>query len=325
MAVSGEGELFKLLRVPDGDRDAWLEQRRKGVGGSDVAPIMDLSKWRSCYEVWAEKVGLIQPADLSDKESVQWGNILEPVVGAHYSELHPDRTVRRVNAVCQSIGRPWAQASLDYEVKDPELGWGVLEIKTAGLRSEGDWSEGVPVYYQTQVAHYLSVTGRKFADVAVLIGGQEYREYRIMRDEEDIAAVNKAVDDFWSMVEDRVEPPVEPAGQALKAFAKEHPSDGAIVELDREPGEFNKWYGSKLDLDAMKKMNDRYAAKLMERIGDKKGLSFPEGRVVWVRSESSRFDSKRFKEEHPDLWAEYQTTSIRNGGLKFYPAKNKEE
>ena len=83
MAVSGEGELFKLLRVPDGDRDAWLEQRRKGVGGSDVAPIMDLSKWRSCYEVWAEKVGLIQPADLSDKESVQWGNILEPVVGAH--------------------------------------------------------------------------------------------------------------------------------------------------------------------------------------------------------------------------------------------------
>lgn len=46
---------------------------------------------------------------------------------------------------------------------------------------------------------------------------------------------------------------------------------------------------------------------------------------MWVRSESSRFDSKRFKEEHPDLWAEYQTTSIRNGGLRFYPAKNKEE
>lgn len=325
MAITGEGKHFELVRTPDGSREAWLELRKKGVGGSDVAPIMELSRFRSMYEVWAEKTGLIQPADLSDKESVEWGNILEPVVGEHYSGLHPDRVVRRVNAVCRSIERPWAQASLDYEVKDPNLGWGVLEIKTAGLRVEGDWSDGVPVYYQTQAMHYLSVTGRPFADVAVLIGGQQYREYRLMRDEEDIRAVDKAVDDFWDMVERDIEPPAEPAGQALAAFAKRHPSDGEVDDLESAPPEFDRWLSSKQELDDMKTLNDRYAAELMEKIGDRKGLSFPDGKVLWQRSESSRFDSKRFRADHPDLWDEYQTKSMRNGGLRFYPATKKEE
>lgn len=325
MSINGEGEAFELVRTPDGSREEWLELRRKGVGGSDVAPIMELSKYRSLYEVWAEKTGLIEPADLSDKESVQWGNILEPVVGDHYRRLHPERAVRRVNAVCRSVKRPWAQASLDYEVKDPELGWGVLEIKTAGLRVEGDWSEGVPVYYQTQVMHYLSVTGRPFADVAVLIGGQQYREYRLLRDESDIEAVDKAVDDFWSMVEKGIEPPAEPAGQALAAYASNHPSDGEVDDLESAPPEFDRWYGSKLELDSMKSLNERYASELIEKIGDRKGLSFPEGKVLWQRSESSRFDSKRFKKEHPELWEEYQTVQMRNGGLRFYPAKKKEE
>ena len=325
MAIVGEGKYFELVRSEGGSREEWLGLRKQGVGGSDVAPIMELSKYRSLYEVWAEKTGLMEPADISDKESVQWGNILEPVVGDHYAQMHPDRMVRRVNAVCRSIERPWAQASLDYEVKDPELGWGVLEIKTAGLRVEGDWSEGVPVYYQTQVMHYLSVTGRPFADVAVLIGGQQYREYRLMRDEEDIRAVNKAVDDFWSMVENDIEPPAEPAGQALAAFAKRHPSDGDVDDLDSEIPEFSKWYSSKLELDALKKLNERYAASLIERIGGKKGFSFPGGKVLWQRSETSRFDSKRFRKEHPELWDEYQTTQVRNGGLRFYPAKDKEE
>ena len=321
MAVDGEGTVFTLIRTPDGDREAWLAQRREGIGGSDVAAIMRLSPWRSAYETWAEKCGLVEPADLSDKESVQWGNILEPIVGRHYAELHPERKVRRVNAVCRSITAPWAQASLDYEVKDPELGWGVLEIKTAGLRSADKWEEGAPVFYLTQIAHYLRVTGRPFADVAVLIGGQEFREYRYMREDLDVDLVAKAVDEFWNanVLANREPDAIGGDGPALFAA---HPDAGELVELDETPTALSRYQLACLEFDRAKAEKERWAAKLKQEIGDARGWQTPAGKVVWQRGERSRFDTKRFKADHPELNEEYTVTSKVDGGLRFYHAKD---
>lgn len=323
MAVQGEGRLFELVRTPDGDRDAWLAQRRLGVGGSDVAAIMGLSPWRGAYETWAEKRGLVEAPDLSAKESVQWGNILEPVVGRHYAELHPDREVRRVNAVCRSIARPWAQASLDYEVRDPELGWGVLEIKTAGLRSEGEWEGGVPLFYQTQVAHYLSVTGRPFADVAVLIGGQSYREHRIMRDEDDIAAVDAAVDAFWRMVETGEEPPLTGAPGEARALLGRHPeaSGGEIEELAELPREVGAYAAAKARLEAAERDFRARSDALKAAIGDRRGIESGGTRVTWVRGKARRFLSARFQKEHPELCGPYTEEAPRDMGIRITERK----
>lgn len=36
-------------------RADWLKLRRRGIGGSDVAAILGLSKWRTPLEVWQDK------------------------------------------------------------------------------------------------------------------------------------------------------------------------------------------------------------------------------------------------------------------------------
>lgn len=322
MAVKGEGTLFTLVRTPDGDREAWLEQRRKGVGGSDVAAIMGLSPYRGAYEVWAEKSGLIEAPDISDRPAVIWGNILEPVVGDHYAENHPDREMRRLNAVCQSIERPWAQASLDYEVKDPELGWGVLEIKTAGQRSEGKWDDGVPLFYQTQVAHYLSVTGRAFADVAVLIGGQDYREYRLMRDEDDVQAVERAVDEFWQRVQTGDEPPIDGSPGEAEALLKRHQtSDGEVWECCDMPREVADYIYYKETADAAKERLAKAGNALKRLIGDHKGIKCPDYIVTWPRGTKKTFDSKRFMEDHPDLYEQYAKAVPSNFGIRIKERK----
>lgn len=322
MAVKGEGTLFTLVRTPDGDREAWLDQRRKGVGGSDVAAIMGLSPYRGAYEVWAEKSGLIEAPDISDKPAVIWGNILEPVVGEHYAENHPDREVRRLNAVCQSIERPWAQASLDYEVKDPELGWGVLEIKTAGQRSEGKWDDGVPLFYQTQVAHYLSVTGRAFADVAVLIGGQDYREYRIMRDEDDICAVESAVDEFWQRVQTGDEPPIDGSpGEAEALFKRHQTSDGEVWYCGDMPREVADYIYYKETADAAKERLAKAGNALKQLIGDHKGIKCHDYIVTWPRGTRKTFDSKRFMADHPDLYEQYANAGPSNSGIRIKERK----
>lgn len=35
----------------------WLQYRRMGIGGSDIAAICGLSKWRSSMHVYLEKLG----------------------------------------------------------------------------------------------------------------------------------------------------------------------------------------------------------------------------------------------------------------------------
>ena len=95
--ISGEGSKFTLIRCED---DAgWLEQRKRGIGGSDVAAIMGLSPWKSPLEVWLEKTNRAESPDLSGKEAVAMGTELEGDVLEMYRRRHPGSRVQRVNAI----------------------------------------------------------------------------------------------------------------------------------------------------------------------------------------------------------------------------------
>lgn len=298
--IRGEGTLFTLTRCAD--NDGWLEARKHGIGGSDVAAVMGISPWKSPLEVWLEKTGRADAPDLSDKESVAMGTELESVVLDMYRRRHPDHAAQRVNAILTSTVRPWAQASLDGIVKDPELGWGVLEIKTGSKESE--WADGVPLHYLTQVTHYLSVTGYAFADVAALIGdfGLHYHEYRVMRDEEDLRAVVERVDEFWAdYVEKDAMPPYVTAlpseGKALYELYKH--SDG---EMEPSDAEMTEWLATHV-LEAneqeqeIKQRKTEWTNQLKRLVNEHKGIITPDHVITWVRSEKRdsgiRVKSKR--------------------------------
>lgn len=302
------------------DSDEWREERRRGVGGSDVAAILGLSHYSSPYQVWLDKVEGIHD-DISDKPSVEWGNILEPVIADHYAGTHPDTDVIEPDYMLRSKERPWAQASLDRVIRDPELGWGVLEIKTAGFRRADDWDDGVPVYYQTQVQHYMDVAGVKFADVAVLIGGQDYREYRVMRDEEDAETIRSAVDSFWH---DHVEaglPPEVGVTDSPSVFAAHDHGSGEYVQSDTTPTLVSRYL---LAVDEKHRADDevkRWGAKVREAIGDSDGIVCPDGRMTWRRYERSTFDRAAFDRDHPGETDSYMTSKQVDGGLVWRPAR----
>lgn len=315
--ISGENKHFTLIRCED--NDGWLEQRTKGVGGSDVAAIMGLSPWRTPLQVWLEKTGRETPQDISEKPYVAFGNTMEPVIGRWYAEQFPTFTVRRVNAICQSISRPWAQASLDYEVNDGRR-WGVLEIKTA--RTAQDWQDGVPDYYLTQVTHYMSVTGRPFADVAVFFRDTcEYKVFRVERDPEDVAAVDQAVDTFWhDYVEADVMPAITGTEGEMKSLTGWHGlSDGEVrFTLDPEANQAISDYQDAAAREKQAKADKTEAAtKLAAQIGKGKGLETDVARVTWVRSEVTKLDAKRLQAEHPEIWQAYSYRQVRNGGLRI--------
>lgn len=320
--ISGEGTIFDLVRCED--EAGWLGQRARGVGGSDVAAIMGLSPWRTPAEVWLEKTGRAEPQDLSDRPNVVFGNIMEPIVADWYREHHPGVRVRRVNAVCRSRMRPWAQASLDYELLEPGKGWGVLEIKTA--RDRRDWKAGIPDYYMTQVVHYLSVTGRTHATVAAFFRDEaDFACWRVERDERDVMAVEAAVDSFWhDFVEADVMPVLVGTSGEARGLAQMYsePSADSVTDTGADTLQLVSDYQDAAERErAAKADKQRASTLLMAKIGDHRTLFTDTARVTWSRSECEQLDVARLRAERPDTYREYCTKRVRNGGLRVTDIK----
>ena len=60
------------------ERTAWLNERRKGIGGSDVAAIIGLSPWTTPLDIYEQKLGIALPSE--ETEAMYWGTALEPAI-----------------------------------------------------------------------------------------------------------------------------------------------------------------------------------------------------------------------------------------------------
>ncbi len=203
-------------------REQWLEQRRSGIGGSDAAAILGVSKWKSPLDVWLEKTGRAE--ETKESEAMYWGTVLEEPVARKYMEV-TGRKIERCNDILVHPDKPFVIASVDRLVcpdgkKRPRVKGKIitdrgLEVKTANAFVASDWGESgtdeVPEYYLPQPMHYMAVTGCRSWDVAVLIGGSDFRIYHIERDDELIRLMLEAEEQFWhDHVLKDVPPPVDP-------------------------------------------------------------------------------------------------------------------
>ncbi len=295
----------KLVSTKEMSREEWLQWRNRGLGSSDAPVAVGMSRYKSPLELWMEKTGRNLAEDISNKDAVFWGTTLEPIVANVYAE-RTGKKVRRVNAVLQHPEHPFMLANLDRIVE----GGGVLEIKTAGLRSQGQWDDGVPLGYQIQVLHQLAVTGKAWADVAVLIGGQEFRIYRIDRDEERIQQLVALEKSFWDHVEHETAPEVDGSESSNRALALLYPRTAPVMVDYTERKEMNALFKALLEARKATQKAEAHEALLEQRvkeaIGFAEGAIFAQGKALWKLSKPSRnLNTKKLTEENPELTAPY--------------------
>ncbi|MGH8029807.1 MAG: YqaJ viral recombinase family protein, partial [Arenimonas sp.] len=176
-------------------REEFLANRRRGIGGSDVAAILGLSPWRTALDVYHDKRG--ESPEQPDNEAMAWGRALEPVIRQEYA----NRTGRQILVPEHQVVHPehdFMIANLDGITTDDR----VFEAKTA--RAGTGWGEPgtdqVPQPYLLQVQHYLAVMRYDVADIAVLIGGSDFRIYEVPADPELQAMMIEAEAEFWQRV-----------------------------------------------------------------------------------------------------------------------------
>lgn len=224
---------FTVL-VDSRDRDRWLAARSQGLGASEVSALYGVNPFESPFSLWSKKLGLVPPEP--DNPAMSWGRKLERIVGETFSE----ETGRRVwvhplaGRLLRSRRYPWLLATPDFEQRDPRLQTdGLLEVKTTNERFMEDWANGAPLAYQIQVQQQLLVSGRLYASIAVLIGGQTFRYVHVKRDEAFLKTLINKSRRFWEMVQTGEPPPVDASESTIETL-KQMKEDGRAISLPKD-------------------------------------------------------------------------------------------
>lgn len=290
------------------ERKEFLEARRSGIGGSDVAAILGLSKWRTPLDVYNSKV-LEVPENDEMSDAMHFGIVLEDVVAQEFSR-RTGKKVQRRNKVYKHKDYPELLANIDRYVIAERAG---LECKTSSAWMADQWGESgtdqVPIPYLLQCTHYMSVTGMKKWWVSALIGGNDFRWYPIPYNEDMANHVIEKCREFWN---DHVLKKVPPAPTNLEDVAKLYETQKEIVTVAANEMVMQAIQELKDVKATAKELKDKEAEfKLIVQEHMKEGntLLDANGDIVatWKASESNRLDSKSLKKDHPELYKEYTT------------------
>jgi putative phage-type endonuclease len=290
------------------DRAAWLQARRQGIGGSDIAAILGLNPWRTALDVWAEKLGESTDTPEPPSEAAYWGQLLEDTIAQEFAR-RTGLKVRRRHAILQHPTIPYLLANVDRIVQGDPDGPAILEVKTTSTRHAGDWAnDQIPVYYLAQVQHYLLVTGYRHAYVACLIGGQELVIRTVPFLADWAKQIEEAAAAFWLCVETRTPPVIDGSASAAKALTLQFPrSNGQVVELPSEAAQWAaEWLAAK---QARRQAEARMTAaenRLKACLGEAAEGTVAGYRVLWPERERRTLDTKALKAQYPELAAQFE-------------------
>lgn len=305
-----------VANTKDMERNEWLEQRQKGIGGSDVSAIAGLNRYKSAFALYLEKTESVKYDEAG--EAAYWGNIMEPIVAEEFSK-RTGLKVRRKNQLLKHKDYPFMMANLDRVIVGKNQ---LLECKTASEWFNSDWDgEEIPAPYLLQITHYMAVTGAEGAWIAVLVGGNKFRYKYVERDEELIEYVIELEKDFWeNNVLAKVPPAIDGSDSAKELLKKMYPvaTVEEAIDLEDDVDELIlKHEELKQQEKEIKKESSRIENDIKLRLGEHdKGMT-SKNLVTWSTVVSKRVDSKALKADFPEVYEQViKESSSRRFGYK---------
>jgi putative phage-type endonuclease len=286
-----------------------------------VAAVAGLNPYRKPIDVWSDKLGLVEP--FTGNQASKWGDLLEEVIADHYVKEHeaekvllrsPGTLVREISPRFRLIATP---DRLVYRKRQPRP-FRNLQIKTAGLRQADKWGEGpddVPEEYLAQVAAEMAVADVGETDLAVLIGGQDDREYRLRRDLELEGQLIEICERFWvDHILTQTPPPVDGSENYSDYLKRRFPRDDRpmlpLTEEARDYATLLRVARDEMDRNAADMMT--WSNRLKAIIGDAGGI---EGLCTWRANKPSHVID--WKEVANALFTDLEAVKLSLGTQPF--------
>ena len=281
--------------------------RQKYIGGSDVAAILGISPWRTPLDVYLDKIqGRQEITDPDRIKILTRGKRMEPyVIDLLAEETGLDIIARGNRYIDQDYG--FIAAEIDAEASTGEN----IEIKTVSPFKAKEWGEvktdEIPLHYAAQAMHGLMVRGADVCIFGVLIGADDFRTYRIERDEITINAIREKEVEFWERVQ-LLNPPEPSNVEDIKRLYGR--DSGTAIEATED---------IQIDLLALKSLKDQ-AKEIHAQIDiheERIKLFMRDATILtmnglpiatWKSGSQDRFDSKAFEAAHPDLASQFRKT-----------------
>jgi predicted phage-related endonuclease len=158
----------------DIERKSWLENRKKYIGGSDVASLFEAElsavgekPYLSYFRLWHEKAGNIEPENIEHNSNVKAGRFLERGLIdwlAHETGLKVEAANTHLkDDATRLAGTP------DGFIYCPTRGKGVAEFKVLSQAVFKDLEGEMPLKHELQLQQYMGLSGLKWGCFGVLV------------------------------------------------------------------------------------------------------------------------------------------------------------
>ncbi len=299
--------MFEKLSLSGVSNIEWLRLRKSGIGGSDAGAICGVNPYSSAMKVFQDKTS--EAVEEQDSEAIRIGHDLEEYVAQRFTEA-TGLKVRKSNFMYRSVEHPFMIADVDRLIVGEDAG---VECKTTSAYNADKWADGnIPLHYVMQCYHYMAVTGKKVWYIAAVILGREFTYRRLEWDDDLIEQLISIEADFWNNhVAKGVIPPPDGSracDEVLEQYfhTAKKASAIALVGFDEKLRRREEILGFISELQEEQKQIEQ-EVKLFMR--DNELASSDSFRVSWKNIDSTKLDTKRIKEECPELYADYGKVS----------------
>jgi putative phage-type endonuclease len=295
-----------------------IEERKTGLFATDAAPALGMSKYRTPVDVWLEKTGQSEPANIGHIEAVQMGNFMEPVIARLYTE----RLGVKLDPLPISLRHPkhsFMGSHFDYLAPGKKL----VEIKNFHSMRRKDFGENgsteVPMDVLIQCIHEATVYGTEEIDVAVLFGGQEFCVFPLTIDKDASDRLIQMEEEFWrKFVVERAAPAPRTAEEARALFPKDD-GDAVVATIDvlNDHADLAR---VKQSIKELEQIEDSLKARIQTYMAHSGTLLSPDGVTLatWKKAkDGARFNAKAFEADYPALYAQYMEPVV--GARRFLP------
>ncbi len=313
------------------NEEEWLNLRKNGIGGSDVSAIFGCSPFKTTRDLYYEKIGEYSNECASNWVQLEYGSVLEDLVGKIFSKKTGFKIEKDTNMYVHEK-YDFMFANIDFITYDHKGERCLLECKTTGFFNKDKWEDGVPIYYELQCRHYMSVMNIDVCYIACLWDNNEdsFVYYRIDRDleiEEEIINKEKFFwyDYVWSGTEPSLTENPSLSLNSIKRLIKSEKVETKSMTLpnylETNIKEYLKTRESRLSLSKKVKFIEDYEKTLYLPILDElKSINtgfLSDGKNNYFisnkqsqRTTINKENLEKLKLKYPDIYDEFATTTV---------------